>query len=88
MMINWCFSHNGKRHFSITDVELDELDKKRPVGDINAIVSIGDSNKPEEEKKIPTRLGKKKIGKFGLGFKSVFLNTHRPLKSMTTNLSL
>lgn len=31
------FSHNGKRHFSITDVELDES-SNMPVGDINAIV--------------------------------------------------
>lgn len=61
------FSHNGKRHFSITDVELDES-SNMPVGDINAIVSIGDSNK----------IGEEKIGKFGIGFKSVFAYTSSP----------
>lgn len=61
------FSHNGKRHFSITDVELDES-SNMPIGDINAIVSIGDSNK----------IGEEKIGKFGIGFKSVFAYTLSP----------
>lgn len=58
------FIHNGKRHFSVTD-----CDSKTGVrGDINAIVSVARSNKKDSET----------IGKFGVGFKSVFEYTNAP----------
>jgi len=58
------FKHNGKKHFTISD---DKAPKAKR-GSINAIVSIGNSNKLENET----------IGKFGLGFKSVFSYTNTP----------
>jgi len=62
------FAHNGGIHFSISDpdAELEDSKKKR-LGHINAITSIGYSNKHETQ-----------IGKFGLGFKAVFQYTHSP----------
>lgn len=60
------FKHNGSRHFSITPDYDNEPDKK--VGDINAILSVGDSAKD----------GVETIGKFGVGFKSVFQYTDAP----------
>lgn len=58
------FVHNGTRHFNITD----RKDKSVPLGDINAIVNIGHNNKN----------GINTIGKFGVGFKSVFQYTDAP----------
>lgn len=64
------FIHNGKRLFSISDVDTERIDKKREsLGDINAITSVGQSNKIDPAK----------IGKFGMGFKSVFQYTSSPI---------
>lgn len=60
------FTHNGTIGFSITDP--DKENDKNGIGHLNAITSIGASNKD----KVNT------IGKFGIGFKSVFRHTERP----------
>lgn len=60
------FKHNGSKHFNVSEAYENDLDKK--VGDINSIVSIGDSPKD----------GTNAIGKFGIGFKSVFQYTDAP----------
>ncbi|MEM6700584.1 MAG: hypothetical protein AAF599_19420, partial [Bacteroidota bacterium] len=57
------FMHNGTQQFSIT------APNAIPVGDVNAITSIGFSSKRQDEFK---------IGKFGVGFKSVFQYTSTP----------
>lgn len=63
------FKHNGTRFFSISDVDTERDDKRNGVlGDINAITSVGQSNKIDTSK----------IGKFGMGFKSVFQYTNSP----------
>ncbi|MBQ5459631.1 MAG: hypothetical protein IIT59_03860, partial [Rhodocyclaceae bacterium] len=49
------FSHNGSRHFDLTDPR---EEGEGAVGDINAITSIGNSSKKKESNK---------IGKFGVG---------------------
>lgn len=61
------FKHNGTVHFSITDVE----DKKITPGHINSITAIGASTKSDND-------STNKIGKFGIGFKSVFQYTDAP----------
>lgn len=62
------FIHNGKKHFSISDPENEEFDANNGcLGDINALTSIANSNKDEAS-----------IGKFGIGFKSVFQYTSTP----------
>lgn len=61
------FKHNGTVHFSITDVE----NKKITPGHINSITAIGASTKSDND-------STNKIGKFGIGFKSVFLYTDAP----------
>lgn len=54
--------------FSITDPANEERDtEEKTLGDINAITSIGNSNKTEAS-----------IGKFGVGFKAVFQYTRTP----------
>lgn len=60
------FKHNGSVRFTVTDPD----DEKITPGHINSIVAIGDSTKGED--------GTNKIGKFGVGFKSVFQYTHCP----------
>lgn len=60
------FKHNGTRHFNITEKGV------KPQGDINAITGIGFSNKKND---LSTE---NKIGKFGLGFKSVLQYTDTP----------
>ncbi|MER1987099.1 MAG: hypothetical protein ABS948_14530 [Solibacillus sp.] len=62
------FIHNGTRHFSISN-QKNELDDKQKglLGDLNAITSIANSSKIEAS-----------IGKFGVGFKSVFQYTLTP----------
>jgi hypothetical protein len=67
------FSHNGSRRFTVTNpfTEADDYDN-HIVGDINAITGIGLSSKPDSNKKGNA------IGKFGLGFKSVFQYTNSP----------
>lgn len=62
------FSHNGTRHFSITDPDTEEIDAEiGKLGDLNAITSIANSSKTEAS-----------IGKFGVGFKAVFQYTKTP----------
>lgn len=60
------FKHNGTKHFDITEKGV------KPQGDINAITGIGFSNKNND---LSTQ---NKIGKFGLGFKSVLQYTDTP----------
>lgn len=65
------FTHNGNRHFNITNPETEEEDNKQhKLGDINSICSVGQSTKKDETNK---------IGKFGIGFKAVFQYTKTPL---------
>jgi ATP-dependent exoDNAse (exonuclease V) alpha subunit len=61
------FKHNGTKHFDVTPLNADE------VGDINSITGIGNSSKKDNI--IETQ---NKIGKFGVGFKSVFQYTDTP----------
>ena len=65
------FTHNGTRHFSISDpdTEKDDIENNK-LGDVNAITSYGSSLKASDGNT---------IGKFGLGFKSVFNCTSTPL---------
>ena len=57
------FIHNGQIPFTVTPPNVS------PAGHINAITSIGASSKKDENYK---------IGKFGIGFKSVFQYTQTP----------
>lgn len=69
------FRHNGKVHFNITEEPKTGEVKKKKRGHINAICSVGDStkkNKDEDDEQ------ENKIGKFGVGFKSVFTYTDSP----------
>ncbi|MCQ2198527.1 MAG: ATP-binding protein [Paludibacteraceae bacterium] len=59
------FIHNGTEHFTITDVDKEGDGNK---GHLNALTSIAASNKENTNK----------IGKFGIGFKSVFAYTDKP----------
>lgn len=61
------FKHNGAIHFTISDHQ----EKKGPRGHINSITGIGFSTK--DDKGIINT-----IGKFGIGFKSVFQYTEAP----------
>ncbi|WP_075980805.1 AAA domain-containing protein [Bacillus massilinigeriensis] len=62
------FAHNGTRRFTISDPANEKEDSESgKLGDINAITSIANSNKNEAS-----------IGKFGVGFKSVFQYTSTP----------
>lgn len=66
------FIHNAPRHFTITDHTNHEKDKEAgTLGDVNSILSIASSSKNNRQDEVP-------IGKFGLGFKSVFLFTDEP----------
>ena len=57
------FKHNGKEHFTISE----ENDSQKQYGYINSITAVGRSPKSDN-----------KIGKFGVGFKSVFTYTDTP----------
>ena len=62
------FAHDGDIRFSISDPSREDSDKKsEKLGHINSITSIGNTAKSES-----------KIGKFGIGFKSVFEYTNTP----------
>lgn len=66
------FVHNAPKHFTITDPKTHEEDKANGrLGNLNSILSIASSSKSNVTNEIP-------IGKFGLGFKSVFIYTDRP----------
>ena len=66
------FKHNGTTHFTISDPEkAEEDDKKGRYGHLNSLTGIGSSTKPADAEK-------NKIGKFGIGFKSVFKYTDHP----------
>lgn len=66
------FIHNAPRHFTITNPSSHEEDRKAgKLGDVNSILSIASSSKTGKLEEVP-------IGKFGLGFKSVFLYTDQP----------
>ena len=63
------FAHNGERHFSVSSPDNEEEDGENgKLGDVNAILSIGNSSKTSEST----------IGKFGVGFKAVFQYTSTP----------
>ncbi|MCR5834350.1 MAG: AAA family ATPase [Selenomonadaceae bacterium] len=65
------FRHDGKRHFSISDPKKENEDtENNTLGDINAITSIGNSTKANDDIN--------SIGKFGVGFKAVFQYTSTP----------
>ncbi|WP_295070291.1 ATP-binding protein [uncultured Fibrobacter sp.] len=67
------FKHNGQKRFSISNPELVKEDKRNGhYGDINSITAIASSTKKENES-----LGNS-IGKFGIGFKSVYTYTETP----------
>lgn len=62
------FAHDGSRHFSVSNPNTEADDSAKGIlGDINAITSIGNSNKTEAS-----------IGKFGVGFKAVFQYSSAP----------
>lgn len=63
------FAHNGKVDFSITDPSIERQPGIIP-GHINAITTFSLSTKKEDIEN--------KIGKFGIGFKSVFQYTNTP----------
>ena len=63
------FIHNGSVRFTVSDPQSEDVDTNSgALGHINAITSIGNSNK------IKTST----IGKFGVGFKAVFQYTQTP----------
>lgn len=63
------FQHNGSARFSISDPDNEDEDTEAGnLGHINAITSIGNSSKIDEQK----------IGKFGIGFKAVFAYSMTP----------
>ena len=67
------FRHNGSEHFTISDPATEEEDKKNHrLGHVNAITSYGARNKQEKNAQGNV------IGKFGLGFKSIFQYTKSP----------
>lgn len=61
------FKHNGSVRFTVTDPDNETITP----GHINSIVAIGDSTKKDDDTT-------NKIGKFGIGFKSVFQYTACP----------
>ncbi len=66
------FRHNGTTHFTISNPDnAEEDDKKGKYGHLNSLTGIGSSTKPSD-------VEKNKIGKFGIGFKSVFKYTDHP----------
>lgn len=63
------FLHNGKEKFSLSDPGTEDIDSQNnKLGHINSITSVGNTTKSEQ-----------KIGKFGIGFKSVFQYTNSPI---------
>ena len=60
------YLHNGNISFTISDPDKEEENSEK--GHLNALTSVGNSTKNEEDK----------IGKFGIGFKSVFQYSSQP----------
>ena len=70
------FAHDGKKRFFVSNPDTVEIDKATgKYGSVNSITAIGYSNKP----------GENAIGKFGIGFMSVFQYTKSP-KIYDTNI--
>lgn len=66
------FTHNAPRKFTISNPVTHAEDRENgTLGDVNSLLSLGSSSKSGRSEEIP-------IGKFGLGFKSVFQYTDRP----------
>jgi hypothetical protein len=63
------FSHNGTEPFTVSDCDIERNSQVRP-GHINSITTFSLSTKPKETEN--------KIGKFGIGFKSIFQYTTCP----------
>ena len=64
------FRHNGKKHFSISDVDNEAEDQEKGnLGDINSILAVGLSSKDNEKIE---NANKPKIGKFGVGLNLYF----------------
>lgn len=61
------FIHNGSIPFTVTDP--DDEGKNQPIGHLNSLTSVGSSTKQDSDDK---------IGKFGIGFKSIFQYTQCP----------
>ena len=73
------FIHNGTEKFSITDVDNEAEDtKNKTLGHVNSICSIGNTTKTFNPNN-PTTTFEQKIGKYGIGFKSVFEYTSSPV---------
>ena len=67
------FRHNGKKLFTVSNPETEAEDQQNgKLGHVNAIAAIGMSQKLIENKE------GNQIGKFGVGFKSVFRYTNTP----------
>lgn len=67
------FKHNGLKKFSISNPETEEDDRNNgKLGDLNSITSIAFSTKNDTDE------SGNSIGKFGIGFKSVYTYTNRP----------
>ena len=65
------FTHNGTKRFSISNPNCEQEKEDATqglLGDVNSITGAGNSTKKENNS----------IGKFGIGFKSVFIYTNRP----------
>jgi len=71
------FRHNGKKRFTISDPSTEEEDQKNGnLGDINSILGVGLSTKADQKIE---EINNPKIGKFGVGFKSVYQYTDTPI---------
>lgn len=68
------FTHNGIKRFTLSNPDTLEDDRRNGLlGDINSITYVSFSSKTSE-----LELRSNKIGKFGIGFKSVFQYTQAP----------
>ena len=65
------FKHDGTKHFDVTPLDSPKI------GDINSITGFGFSSKVEDLED-EQAMNSQKIGKFGVGFKSVFQYTDTP----------
>lgn len=65
------FKHDGTKHFDVTPLDSPKI------GDINSITGFGFSSKVEDFED-EQAMNSQKIGKFGVGFKSVFQYTDTP----------